>query len=40
VRIPGDGEVLDQTIVEVNVFEPTGAAVGGARQPQATKNPT
>jgi hypothetical protein len=30
VRNPGDGEVLDQTIVEVNVFEPTGAAVGGA----------
>jgi hypothetical protein len=30
VRNPGDGEVLDKTIVEVNVFEPTGAAVGGA----------
>jgi hypothetical protein len=30
VRNPGDGEVLDKTIVEVNVFEPTGAAVGSA----------
>jgi hypothetical protein len=30
VRNPGDGEVLPQTIVAVNVFEPTGAAVGSA----------
>jgi hypothetical protein len=32
VRNPGDGEVLDKTIVEVNVFDPTGAAVGGATE--------
>jgi hypothetical protein len=30
VRHPADGEVVSQTIVEVNVFEQTGAASGGA----------
>jgi hypothetical protein len=30
VRNPGDGEVLDKSIVQVSVFGPTGAAVGSA----------
>jgi hypothetical protein len=30
VRNPSDGEVLDKSIVQVTVFEPTGAAVGSA----------
>jgi hypothetical protein len=30
VRHPSDGEVVDQTIAEVNVFEPTGAASGSS----------
>jgi hypothetical protein len=30
VRNPADGEVLDKSIVQVSVFEPTGAAVGSA----------
>ena len=30
VRNPADGEVLDQSIVAVSVFEPNGAAVGSA----------
>jgi hypothetical protein len=32
VRNAADGEVLDKTVVAVNVFEPTGAAVGGATE--------
>jgi hypothetical protein len=30
VRHPADGEIVSQTIVEVNVFEPSGAASGSA----------